>query len=101
MHYGVDFSAEVGDTVVAAIDGTVSRIAYERGGYGLFLFVRNSSGVESRYAHLSKVLVGKGDYIYSGQPLALAGDTGFSTGSHLHFELRYNGEIVDASLFFH
>lgn len=101
MHYGVDFLSEVGDTVVAAMDGTVSKIAYERGGYGLFLFVRNSSGVESRYAHLSKVLVHQGDSIYSGQPVALAGNTGLSTGPHLHFELRYNGEIVDSSLFFY
>ncbi|MDE5568018.1 MAG: M23 family metallopeptidase [Muribaculaceae bacterium] len=100
IHYGVDFSAEVGDTVVSSINGTVSKIAYERDGYGLFLFVKNSSGVESRYAHLLKVLVHQGDSISSGQPVALAGNSGLSTGPHLHFELRYNGEIVDASLFF-
>ena len=100
IHYGVDFSAEVGDTVVSSINGTVSKIAYERDGYGLFLFVRNSSGVESRYAHLLKVLVHQGDSISSGQPVALAGNSGLSPGPHLHFELRYNVEIVDASLFF-
>lgn len=100
MHLGMDFSAEVGDTVVAVIDGVVKRIGYEKGGYGLFVCICNSCGVETRYAHLFKPLIKEGDSVQAGDPLALAGTTGRSTGPHLHFEIRYNGKIVDPALFF-
>lgn len=100
MHFGMDFSTAVGDTVIAATDGVVKRIGYEKNGYGLFICICNSSGLETRYAHLFKVLINKGDSVQAGEPLALAGNTGRSTGPHLHFEIRYNGKIVDPALFF-
>ena len=100
MHLGVDFNANVGDTVMAAVSGTVVKTGYDRGGYGLYLYVRDTSGIETRYAHLSKVLVKVDDNVEAGLPLALAGNTGLSTGPHLHFEIRYKGRIVDPSLFF-
>ena len=100
MHLGMDFSTQVGDTIIAATGGVVSRIGYEKGGYGLFICICDSSGIETRYAHLYKVLIREGDSIRAGEPLALAGNTGRSTGPHLHFEIRYKGKIVDPALFF-
>ena len=100
MHFGMDFAACVGDTVVAAVDGVVSRIGYDKTGYGLYICVNNASGVETRYAHLLRPLINIGEAIHVGQPLALAGNTGRSTGPHLHFEIRYNGRIIDPARFF-
>lgn len=101
MHLGVDFSTLVGDTVHSATDGVVNRIAFDRRGYGLFLFITDDNGIECRYAHLSRILVRHGENVIAGQPIALAGNSGFSTGPHLHFELRYKGRVVNPALFFH
>ena len=100
MHHGVDLSLQIGDTVRAAISGTVERIAYDHYGYGHYVVVSHSDGMETLYGHLQYALVGQGQYIYSGQPLGIGGNTGNSTGPHLHFETRLGGIAVDPTLLF-
>jgi murein DD-endopeptidase MepM/ murein hydrolase activator NlpD len=94
-HYGVDLKAQTGDTVYAAFDGKVRVKRYERRGYGYFLVLRHLNGLETVYGHLSKFLVNENDFIQSGQPIGLAGNTGRSTGSHLHFETRFLGKAIN------
>lgn len=100
MHKGVDIALQVGDTVVAAIDGRVERVSWDAKGYGLFICMRHNDGLETRYAHLSRALVTPGSYIYAGEPIALGGNTGNSTGPHLHFETRVNGAVLDPTRMF-
>jgi len=102
-HYGTDIKLQIGDTVVAAFDGKV-RIKKDQGrrkGYGKYLVLRHPNGLETVYGHLSGYLVDLDENVKAGQPIALGGNTGRSTGSHLHFEFRFLGmplnpeEIVD------
>ena len=95
FHKGIDIHLCPGDTIRAALSGRVSRKGYERGGYGHFIIVSHINGVETRYAHLQCPLVDIDDVIYCGQPIALGGSSGNSTGPHLHFEIRYLGRAVD------
>lgn len=94
MHYGVDLKLATGDPVVAAFEGTV-RIARYNSSFGNVVVVRHPNGLETLYAHLSKLLVAPGDELNAGQVLGLGGNTGRSSGSHLHFEVRYLGEAID------
>lgn len=94
-HYGVDLKAQTGDTIYAAFDGKVRVKQYERRGYGYYLVVRHLNGLETVYGHLSKFLVGENDLVRSGQPIGLAGNTGRSFGSHLHFETRFLGKPIN------
>lgn len=100
MHKGVDISLNVGDVVCAALPGVVGRIGYERGGYGHFVIVVHSDGVETRYAHLSRVTASVGQRVSAGEAIALGGNTGNSTGPHLHFEVRKQGKAIDPLLVF-
>lgn len=100
MHKGIDIGLQIGDTVVAAIDGTVERISFDPRGYGLFICLRHPNGMETRYAHLSCSLVTTGMNVNAGDPIALGGNTGNSTGPHLHFETRVNGTALDPSTMF-
>lgn len=100
MHKGIDISLQTGDTVVAAIAGTVTRVSNDPGGYGLWVEVRHDNGLSTRYAHLSRQLVATGARVYAGTPLGLGGSTGNSTGPHLHFETRVSGEAVDPATMF-
>ena len=97
-HYGTDINLETGDTVVAAFDGMV-RIAKLNRSYGNVVIIRHANGLETVYAHLSKIGVEPGQKIEAGQPLGLGGNTGHSFGSHLHFEMRYLGQAIDAEDF--
>lgn len=97
-HYGTDIDLETGDTVVAAFDGMV-RIAKLNRSYGNVVIIRHNNGLETVYAHLSKILVEPGQKIESGQVLGLGGNTGHSYGSHLHFEMRYLGQAIDTEDF--
>lgn len=94
-HYGVDLKAQTGDTIYAAFDGKVRVKQYERRGYGYYLVVRHVNGLETVYGHLSKFLVDENDFVKSGQPIGLAGNTGRSFGSHLHFETRFLGKPIN------
>lgn len=93
-HYGVDIKLYKGDEVKSAFEGVV-RIAQYDGDYGKVVVVRHQNGLETLYAHLSKLSVKEGDKIEAGDVVGLGGSTGRSTGSHLHFEARYKGEPID------
>jgi murein DD-endopeptidase MepM/ murein hydrolase activator NlpD len=95
MHRGIDLKVYVGDTIRAAFDGKVRIKSFERRGYGNYLVIRHPNGLETVYGHLSKHLVSENDIVRSGQPVALGGNTGRSTGSHLHFEVRFLGQAID------
>lgn len=97
-HYGTDIDLETGDTVGAAFDGMV-RIAKLNRSYGNVVIIRHNNGLETVYAHLSKILVEAGQTIEAGQIIGLGGNTGHSFGSHLHFEMRYLGQAIDAEDF--
>jgi len=85
---------QTGDSVVSAFEGTVRIAQYSRS-YGNVVVVRHNNGLETLYAHLSARKVKPGDHVEAGQCLGLGGNTGRSTGSHLHFESRYKGEPID------
>jgi len=93
-HKGVDWGIPRGSSVVASSGGTVTKAGWG-GGYGYVVYIKHPGGAETRYAHLSKVLVSAGQSVKQGQKIALTGNTGVSTGPHLHFELRLNGTPVD------
>lgn len=94
-HYGTDLKVNIGDSVLAAFSGRVRIIDYEARGYGHYVVIRHENGLETVYAHLSKVLVVLDQNVRSGELIALAGNTGRSTGPHLHFETRYLGNAID------
>ena len=94
-HYGLDIKVYVGDTIRAAFDGKVRIKNFERRGYGYYLVIRHPNGLETVYGHLSKFLVGVNDIVRAGDPIALGGNTGRSTGSHLHFETRFLGQAIN------
>lgn len=95
MHYGIDLKLQVGDTIYAAFDGKVRITNFERRGYGNYVVVRHPNGLETVYGHLSRFLVKENDVVRSGDPIALGGNTGRSTGAHLHWEFRYMGRPID------
>ena len=95
MHKGIDLKVLVGDTIRAAFDGKVRIKNYERRGYGNYLVIRHPNGLETIYGHLSKTLVNPNDIVHAGDPIALGGNTGRSTGSHLHFETRFLGQAIN------
>ncbi|MDR3011866.1 MAG: peptidoglycan DD-metalloendopeptidase family protein [Chitinispirillales bacterium] len=91
-HYGIDTKLDIGDTVLNAFDGIVRVVQFERRGYGHVVVVRHHNGLETLYAHLHRVDVEPNQRIRAGEPVGLGGNTGRSTGPHLHFEIRYLGE---------
>lgn len=95
MHRGLDLRLSIGDTVVAAFDGKVRLTKYEGRGYGYYVVVRHDNGMETIYGHLSRFLVQPDQRVRAGQPIALGGNTGRSTGPHLHFETRYLGVDIN------
>jgi len=97
-HYGTDIDLKTGDTVMAAFDGMV-RIAKLNRSYGNVVIIRHKNGLETVYAHLSKILVEPGQMLEAGQIIGLGGNTGHSFGAHLHFEMRYLGQAMDAEDF--
>ncbi|MCL1943483.1 MAG: M23 family metallopeptidase [Candidatus Azobacteroides sp.] len=95
MHYGTDLKLEVGDSIYAAFSGKVRICNYESNGYGNYVVIRHNNGFETVYGHLSGFLVAEGDNVKAGQPIALGGNTGRSTGPHLHFEIRVKGQPIN------
>lgn len=94
-HYGIDIKAHTGDTIYAAFDGKIRVRSYERRGFGYYIVIRHINGLETLYGHMSKFLVDENDFVMSGDPIGLAGNTGRSFGSHLHFETRFLGKPID------
>ncbi len=95
MHRGVDLTLSVGDTVSSAFDGKVRLVKYEARGYGHYVVVRHDNGMETVYGHLSRALVRPNQRVRAGEAIALGGNTGRSTGPHLHFETRFMGLAVN------
>jgi murein DD-endopeptidase MepM/ murein hydrolase activator NlpD len=96
MHKGIDINLHKGDAVVAAFDGMV-RIAHVKGAYGNVVIIRHYNGLETVYAHLSKMKVKPGQIVLAGQLIGLGGSTGRSSGPHLHFEIRFKGQALNPS----
>ncbi len=95
MHRGIDLKVLVGDTIRAAFAGKVRITSFERRGYGNYIVIRHPNGLETVYGHLSKLLIGVNDIVKAGDPIALGGNTGRSSGSHLHFETRFLGQAIN------
>ncbi|MCE3007364.1 MAG: peptidoglycan DD-metalloendopeptidase family protein [Bacteroidetes bacterium] len=95
FHYGTDITLQRGDSVVAAMDGTVRIVRVDRWGYGNFVVITHDNGLETLYGHLDKSLVLEGQPIKAGELVGLGGSTGRSSGPHLHFEFRFMGEQFD------
>ena len=100
MHKGIDLKVQIGDTIYAAFDGKVRLTKYERKGYGYYTILRHENGLETVYGHLSKFLVKPDQYVKAGDPIALGGNTGRSTGPHLHFETRFMGYAINPDAIF-
>lgn len=94
FHHGVDFAIPHGTDILAARDGKVVKSQWIDI-YGLTVLLDHGNGVQSLYAHNQKLLVSPGDWVEQGDCIAISGDTGRSTGPHLHFEIRLNGKAVD------
>jgi murein DD-endopeptidase MepM/ murein hydrolase activator NlpD len=100
QHRGLDIKVYIGDTIRAAWSGKVRVVKFEAKGYGNYVVIRHSNGLETYYAHMSKHLVRENQMVRAGQPIGLGGNTGRSTGSHLHFETRLCGVALNPALFF-
>ena len=100
QHKGLDIKVYIGDTIRCAFDGRVRIVKYEGRGYGKYVVVRHDNGLETYYAHMSKQLVKENQTVKAGDPLGLGGNTGRSTGSHLHFETRLCGVAINPALMF-
>lgn len=101
-HYGTDIKVYVGDTIRAAFSGKIRIVANQgrRKGYGKYIVIRHYNGLETVYGHLSKQLVVEEQEVKAGEPIGLGGNTGRSTGSHLHFETRFLGKFIDPEKMF-
>jgi murein DD-endopeptidase MepM/ murein hydrolase activator NlpD len=95
LHKGVDIAAPTGTGVFAASEGVVLRTGYDAGGYGNFIELRHPNGMTSLYGHLSRVDVASGMAVALGARIGLVGSTGYSTGPHLHFEIKRAGVQVN------
>jgi murein DD-endopeptidase MepM/ murein hydrolase activator NlpD len=96
LHAGIDLGAAIGEPVHATSGGTVSAAGWQ-GGYGLAVRIDHGKGIETRYAHLSRLNVRSGQAVKPGEVIGFVGSTGRSTGPHLHYEVRRNGQPVDPS----
>ena len=94
-HYGTDIKVQTGDTIVSSFSGKVRITDYDRHGYGNYVVIRHDNGLETVYAHLSKVLVHNDQAVAAGELIGLGGNTGRSTGSHLHYEIRFLGNAMN------
>jgi len=94
MHTGIDIAAPMGSPVVAAEDGKVIYVDWY-GSYGNTVIVDHDGVISTMYPHLSEFLVKEGEIVVRGQEIARVGSTGLSTGHHIHFEVRVNGEPTD------
>ena len=94
-HKGVDFSVPAGTPIIAPADGFIEKVAYQSGGAGRYIVMRHGREYQAVYMHLSKPLVRAGQEVKKGERIALSGNTGISTGPHLHYEFHINGRAVN------
>ena len=95
VHQGTDIDLETGEPIYATFDGRVRVTTYIKGGYGNMVIIRHDNGLETYYAHLSEINVKPNQWVTAGQVIGKGGNTGRSTGSHLHYEIRYKGQTFD------
>ena len=100
QHKGIDVKVYIGDTIRAAFPGKIRVVRYEARGYGNYVVIRHYNGLETIYGHMSKQLVREDQEVRAGDPIGLGGNTGRSTGSHLHFETRLCGVALNPALMF-
>ncbi|MBQ7513299.1 MAG: peptidoglycan DD-metalloendopeptidase family protein [Prevotella sp.] len=100
QHKGLDIKVYIGDTIRAAFSGKVRIVRYEGRGYGKYVVIRHYNGLETIYGHMSAQLVEEDQEVRAGDPIGLGGNTGRSTGSHLHFETRLCGVALNPALMF-
>lgn len=100
QHKGLDIKVYIGDTIRAAFSGKVRIVRYEPRGYGNYVVIRHDNGLETVYGHMSKHLVRENQEVRAGDVIGLGGNTGRSTGSHLHFETRLCGIALNPALMF-
>jgi murein DD-endopeptidase MepM/ murein hydrolase activator NlpD len=101
MHTGLDFTADVGTEIYATGNGVVSLVENKFSGYGYHVMINHGYGYETLYGHMSKILVRPGEHVTRGQVIGYVGNTGTSTGPHLHYEVVKNGEKVDPAFYFY
>ncbi len=94
-HNGVDIPLKVGEPIYSTFDGRVRIAEYNSGGFGYLVIVRHSNGLETYSGHLSRLNVKSGDYVVAGQVIGFGGNTGRSSGPHLHYEIRYKDHAFD------
>ena len=100
QHKGLDIKVYIGDTIRSAFSGKVRIVRYEPKGYGKYVVIRHNNGLETIYGHMSKQLVHENQEVRAGEPIGLGGNTGRSTGSHLHFETRLCGVALNPAVLF-
>ncbi|WP_242928229.1 M23 family metallopeptidase [Pontibacter vulgaris] len=94
-HYGTDIDLNTGDTIYAAFDGVVRINKWDGSGYGNYIVLRHYNGLETLYGHMSKPIAKSGQFVKAGEVIGLGGSTGRSSGPHLHYEVRYQGNPID------
>jgi len=99
MHRGVDFSAKPGTTVYSTAEGIVTKVKYSRRGYGHEIIITHGNGYSTRYAHLDDIYVKEGQRVHTQTYIGTVGNTGLSTGPHLHYEVLYNKRPIDPMFF--
>lgn len=99
-HNGVDLVGHIGDTIYSCFDGKIRMVDYQPKGYGRVVVIRHYNGLETIYGHMSKQFVSENQYIHHGDPIGLVGNTGRSTGPHLHLETRFCGKMIDPEKIF-
>jgi len=100
MHSGLDISGPIGTPVYVTGDGVITKIYYDMFGYGHYIVVDHGFGYKTRYAHLNKVLVKEGQKVKRGDEIALLGNSGRSTGSHVHYEVIFRGKAINPLNYF-
>ena len=95
MHAGIDLAGPIGTPIYATADGVVQRAEWNSGGYGNLVELNHGHGIQTRYGHLTRSIVNAGERVKRGQLIAYMGSTGRSTGSHLHYEVRIDGQAVN------
>ena len=101
LHTGLDFAADIGTEIYATGDGVVEKTESVYTGYGNSVVIQHGYGFQTRYAHMSKIIITQGQKVTRGQLIGLVGNTGSSTGPHLHYEVMRNGEKVDPAFYFY
>lgn len=100
LHQGTDFVAPIGTSVMATADGVVLNTFLDSTGYGHRIIIEHPNNITTVYAHLDEILVEKGQQILQKDIIATVGNTGKSTGSHLHYEIKRDGQPVDPASFY-